>query len=311
MIILKQGDRMYNGVNEYYKEKFGCKVYKLSLVGATTCPNRDGKVGFGGCSFCSKEGSGEFAENKCGSIEEQLKRAKKRVSAKIKDGKYVAYFQSYTNTYGDIDYLKNLFYEAIKPDYIVGIAIGTRPDCLSQETIKMLSEINKIKPVCVELGLQTIHDEIAENFNRCYKTSAFDDAVNRLKKENIEVVVHMIIGLPLETKEMIIQTARHIGKSGADGIKFHLLYVLKNTRLCEEYSKGLFKTLEIKEYVDVLEECIKVIPKTMIVHRLTGDPPKSELIAPLWLTDKKRVLNYINKRFKEDNLIQGSKYKAP
>lgn len=302
---------MYNSVNEYYKEKFGCKVYKLSLAGATTCPNRDGKVGFGGCSFCSGEGSGEFAESKCSSIEEQLEKAKSRVSKKIKEGKYIAYFQSFTNTYGDINYLKNIFHEAIKPNYIVGLAIGTRPDCLSEETIKMLSEINKIKPVSVELGLQTIHDKTAESFNRCYKTAVFDDAVARLKAEGLEVVVHMIIGLPLETKKMIIETAKHIGRSGAQGIKFHLLYVLQNTKLCEEYKKGLFKTLEIEEYVDILEECISVIPASMIVHRLTGDPPKAELVAPLWPTDKKRFLNYINKRFKEDRLIQGSKYKTP
>lgn len=302
---------MYNSVNDYYKEKFGCKVYKLSLVGATTCPNRDGKVGFGGCSFCSDDGSGFFAEEKCDTVAEQLKRAKERVSKKIKEGKYIAYFQSYTNTYGDINYLEKIFLEAIKPDYIVGLAIGTRPDCLSDETVKMLSKINKIKPVCIELGLQTIHDKTAESFNRCYKTVVFDDAVARLKAENLEVVVHMIIGLPNETKEMIVQTAEHIGKSGADGIKFHLLYLLCNTRLYEEYKKGLFETLERDEYVDVLEECIRVIPQNMIIHRLTGDPPKSQLAAPLWSADKKSVLNYINKRFKEDNLIQGAKYKTP
>lgn len=301
---------MYNSVSDYYKKKYGCKIYKLSIKGADTCPNRDGTVGIGGCIFCSSKGSGEFCEEKIGSVSEQLERAKERVSKKIKDGKYVAYFQSFSNTYGEANYLKSLFLEAIKPDYIVGINIGTRPDCLSSEILDILSEINAKKPVTIELGLQTSNDKTAEYINRCYETQVFDTAVKNLKARGIEVVAHMIIGLPFESEEDILNTAKHIANSGADGVKFHLLHILKNTKLSEEYEKGVFSALDIETYTKILKKCIEVIPPQMIVHRITGDPPKSELIAPLWSADKKRVLNYINKYFKQQNLIQGKKYKA-
>ena len=302
---------MYNSVSDYYKKKFGCKIYKLSLKGADTCPNRDGKVGFGGCIFCSKAASGEFCEDKIGTVREQLQRAKERVAKKIKNGKYIAYFQSFSNTYGDVNYLKNLFFEAVKPNYIVGINIGTRPDCLSDEMLDVLSQINSEKPVTIELGLQTSNDKTAEYINRCYKTSVFDTAVRNLKARGIEVVAHMIIGLPFETEDDMLNTARHIANSGADGIKFHLLHILKETKLAEEYEKGVFSTLDLESYTQILKKCIEEIPPEMIVHRITGDPPKSELIAPDWSADKKRVLNYINKYFKEQNLIQGKNYKAP
>ena len=302
---------MYNSVSNYYKEKYGCKIYKLSLKGANTCPNRDGTVGLGGCIFCSEIASGEFAEDKIGSVVQQLERAKLRVAGKIKDGKYIAYFQSFSNTYGDINYLKNLFQEAIKPDFIVGINIGTRPDCLGAEVLDVLSEINAKKDVTVELGLQTSNDKTAEYINRCYNTKVFDTAVQNLKARGIEVVAHMIIGLPFETEEDILNTAKHIANSGTDGIKFHLLHVLKNTKLATQYEKGEFSTLSLEDYTRILKNCIEVIPPQMIVHRITGDPPKSELVAPSWSADKKRVLNYINKYFKEQNLIQGKNYKAP
>lgn len=302
---------MYNSVSDYYRKKYGCKVYKLSLKGADTCPNRDGTVGTGGCIFCSKAASGEFSEDKIGTVSEQLERAKKRVSKKIKEGKYIAYFQSFSNTYGDANYLKNLFSQAIKPDYIVGIAIGTRPDCLSEEVLNILSEINAQKPVTVELGLQTSNDKTAEYINRCYKTEVFDTAVKKLKAREIEVVAHMIIGLPFETEEDMLNTAKYIANSGADGIKFHLLHILKDTKLALDYEKGTFSTLDLETYTAILKKCIEVISPEMTVHRITGDPPKSELIAPEWSADKKRVLNYINKCFKEQNLIQGKNYKAP
>ncbi len=281
-------------LSQHYKEKYGCKVYKLSIDGGMTCPNRDGKLGTGGCIYCSLSGSGDFAEKANGDIISQLEKAKLRVQDKNKDGKYIAYFQPFTNTYAPLDYLRKIYYEAIKPDYIVGLAVATRPDCLSDDTIRLLAEINKIKPVSVELGLQTIHEKTAEYINRGYKTEVYYDAVKRLKENNLEVVTHMIIGLPGETDEMIIETAKAIGKSGSDGIKLHLLYVLKNTRLAEDYKQGKFETLSLEKYAELLKKCLDVLPEDIIIHRLTGDGAKKDLIAPLWSADKKRVLNYIN-----------------
>lgn len=282
---------MYKTVNEYYKEKFGAKVYKLSLNGGFTCPNRDGSVGTGGCIFCSTLGGGEFSEGG-NNIAEQLERAKKRVESKNKNGKYIAYFQSFTNTYAPLNKLKALFYEAIKPDDIVGISIGTRPDCLPDETVELLKELNKIKPVTVELGLQTSDDSVAEYINRGYKTETFKNAVLRLKNAGIEVVTHIIIGLPNDNP---VKTTELAVKSGTDGVKFHLLHILKNTRLAEEYKKGSIKPLSIEEYAEILKNCISVLPEDIVVHRITGDGAKKDLIAPLWSADKKRTLNYLNK----------------
>lgn len=300
----------YNDLNSYLKTKYGTKVYKLSLDGGLTCPNRDGTVGKDGCIFCSDSGSGEFAERPCGNIAEQLKRAKLRVESKNKSGKYIAYFQSFTNTYGDIKYLERIYREAIEPDYIVGLAIATRPDCLGSDIIDLLSEINKIKPVSVELGLQTVHEKTADYIRRGYKTDVFDDAVKRLKASGIETVAHLILGLPNETEEMMLETVRHIGRLYVDGVKFHLLYIIKGTDLEKDYSAGLFNTLSMENYVDLLEKCIKLLPKETVIHRLTGDGAKRDLLAPLWSADKKKVLNYIKKRFEDDCLVQGSEYKG-
>lgn len=286
---------MYKTANDYYKEKYGCKVYKLSLDGGFTCPNRDGTVGTGGCIFCSALGGGEFAEGGS-NITEQLKRAKSRVEAKIKNGKYIAYFQSFTNTYAPIDRLKKLFYEAIKPDYIVGLNIGTRPDCLSDETIEFLKDLNKIKLVTVELGLQTSNDNVAEYINRGYKADVYKNAVLRLKNAGIEVITHIIIGLPNDNP---ILTTEYAVNCGTDGVKFHLLHILKNTRLAEEYEKGNVKPLEIEEYAEILKKCISVLPSHIIVHRITGDGAKKDLIAPLWSADKKKTLNFLNNYLKE------------
>lgn len=286
---------MYKTANDYYKEKHGCKVYKLSLDGGFTCPNRDGTVGTGGCIFCSVLGGGEFAEGGS-NITEQLKRAKCRVEAKIKNGKYIAYFQSFTNTYAPIERLKKLFYEAIKPDYIVGLNIGTRPDCLSDETIELLKDLNKIKPLTVELGLQTSNDNVAEYINRGYKADVYKNAVLRLKNAGIEVITHIIIGLPNDNP---IITTEYAVNCGTDGVKFHLLHILKNTRLAEEYEKGNVKPLEIEEYAEILKKCISVLPSHIIVHRITGDGAKKDLIAPLWSADKKKTLNYLNNYLKE------------
>lgn len=282
---------MYKTVNEYYKEKFGSKIYKLSLDGGFTCPNRDGKVGSDGCIFCSALGGGEFAEGGENLIE-QLEKAKKRVEAKNKGGKYIAYFQSFSGTYAPNDKLKALFYEAIKPEYIVGISIGTRPDCLPEETIELLKELNGIKPVTIELGLQTANNSVAEYINRGYETSVYENAVLRLKKADIEVVTHIIIGLP---NDNAVETTKLAVKAGTDGVKFHLLHILKNTRLESEYKSGKINPLSLEEYAEILKECISILPSDTVVHRITGDGAKKDLVAPLWSADKKKTLNYLKK----------------
>lgn len=290
----KAGDAMYKTANEYYQEKFGCKVYKLSLDGGFTCPNRDGSVATGGCIFCSALGGGEFAEHGT-DITDQLEKAKKRVADKIKDGKYIAYFQSFTNTYAPYERLKSLFYEAIAPDYIVGLNIATRPDCLPDTTIELLKELNEIKPVTVELGLQTSDDSVAAYINRGYKTAIYADAVSRLQAAGIEVITHIIIGLPDDDP---VATTRYAVNSGTDGVKFHLLHILKNTRLAKEYEGGKVAALTLEEYAQILKACIAVLPPKTVVHRITGDGAKKDLIAPLWSADKKKTLNYLNQYLK-------------
>lgn len=281
---------MYKTANEYYQEKFGCKVYKLSLDGGFTCPNRDGTVSTGGCIFCSAQGGGEFAEHGT-DIPAQLENAKKRVAAKIKDGKYIAYFQAFTNTYAPCDRLKTLFYEAIAPDYIVGLNIATRPDCLPNETIELLKELNRIKPVTVELGLQTASDTVAAYINRGYRTAVYADAVSRLKAAGLEVITHIIIGLPNDDP---VATTHYSVNCGTDGVKFHLLHILQNTRLAEEYAAGRVQALSLEAYAQILKNCIAILPPQIVVHRITGDGAKRDLIAPLWSADKKKTLNYLN-----------------
>ena len=290
---------VYRSFNEEMKSRFGCKIYKLALSGGMTCPTRDGTIDARGCIFCSAQGSGDFAVGRCESITEQLEKAKAIVSSKAKDAKYIAYFQDYTNTYAPVEYLRKLFYDAISHEDIVALSIGTRPDCLPDEVIILLSELNKIKPVFVELGLQTIHPQTAEYIRRGYDLPVFDKAVEDLLKNNIEVVVHVILGLPGETKEMMLDTVRYVAKCGAKGIKFQLLHVLEGTDLADEYRQGKFEVLTMDEYIDILIDCIKILPHDMVVHRLTGDGAKRDLIAPLWSADKKRVLNEINRRIKE------------
>jgi len=282
---------MYKTANEYYKQKFGCKVYKLSLDGGFTCPNRDGTISTGGCIFCSAFGAGEFAEGGT-DISAQLEKAKLRVENKIKNGKFIAYFQSFTNTYGPYDKLKKLFYDAIKPNYIVGLNIATRPDCLPDNTITLLRELNKIKPVTVELGLQTSDDAVAEYINRGYKSNVYKDAVSRLKKAGLEVITHIIIGLPNDNP---VLTTEFAVECGTDGVKFHFLHILKNTRLAVEYEKGRVEALSLERYAEILKNCISVLPKEIIVHRITGDGAKKDLLAPLWSADKKKTLNFLNR----------------
>ena len=284
---------MYRTLNEHYRAKFGCKVYKLSIDGGFTCPNRDGTVGFGGCIFCGGEGSGEFAEKGC-HISAQLERAKLRVSAKNKGGKYIAYFQSFTNTYAPVPHLRKLYLEAIAAEDIVGLAIGTRPDCLGEDVIALLAQINAIKPVSVELGLQTIHPDSVRYIRRGYENQVYFDAVRRLKEAGIEVVTHIILGLPGETADMAVRTTQAAVDSGTDGVKFHLLHVLRGTDLAADYVMGKFQCLTMEEYGQWLKACLDILPPETVVHRITGDGAKRDLIAPLWSADKKRVLNYLN-----------------
>lgn len=286
---------IYTSLNEHYRQKFGCKVYKLSLDGGFSCPNRDGTIGIGGCIFCSGSGSGEFAARECGGIAAQLEHAKSRVAQKNRDGKYIAYFQSFTNTYGPVEKLRKLFFEAVAPDEIVGLAIGTRPDCLGDDVLALLSEVNAVKPVSVELGLQTVHPESVRYIRRGYDNEVYFDAVRRLKERGIEVVTHIILGLPGESAPMAAETTRQAVAAGTDGVKFHLLYVLRGTDLEHDYAAGKFRCLELEEYGDWLKLCLREVPRHVVVHRITGDGAKRDLIAPLWSGDKKRVLNYLNR----------------
>lgn len=297
-------------LNKYYRERFGTKVYKLSLDGGMTCPNRDGTLDTRGCIFCSAGGSGDFAASRFLSVSDQIEEAKDRINKKIKSGKYIAYFQSFTNTYAPAEYLRTLFTEAIRKEDIVGLSIATRPDCLSDEIISLLSELNQIKPVFVELGLQTIHEDTARFIRRGYELNCFSDAVMRLNKVNINIVVHLILGLPKENFSDIIDSVRYLNNLPVNGVKLQLLHILKHTDLADYYAdkNNHFETLSLEDYTILLAECIENLRPDIVVHRMTGDGKKSELIAPLWSADKKRVLNFINRYFEEHNIIQGRKY---
>ena len=280
-------------VGEYLKQRFGCKVYKIALNGGFTCPNRDGTLDTRGCIFCSAGGSGEFAGDPVLTVTKQIEVGKKRLGSKVKDGKYIAYFQAYTGTYAPIGRLKRLYREAINHPDVVVLSIATRPDCLPDEVLDLLGQLNKIKPVWVELGLQTIHERSAEYIRRGYPLSTFTEAVKKLKARGIEVITHVILGLPGETVTDMIDTVRFVCKSGSDGIKLQLLHILKGTDLGREYAAGKIKVLSEDEYISILKECAKYIPDNVIVHRLTGDGDKKILTAPMWSADKKHVWNRI------------------
>ena len=288
----------YRSSSDHYREQFGCKVYRLSIDAGFTCPNRDGTAGSGGCIFCSGRGSGDFAEAG-NSVTGQLERAKSRVEAKNKGGKYIAYFQAFTNTYAPVERLRKLYFEAIAPVDIVGLAIGTRPDCLNPEIIDLLQEINSVKPVSVELGLQTIHEATAAFINRCYDTQVYYEAVRQLKAAGLEVVTHIILGLPGETPKMAAETTAAAVKAGTDGVKFHLLHCLQGTKLEAYFRNNQVTFLSMEEYGQWLLECLAQVPEQVVVHRITGDGAKRDLVAPLWSADKKRVLNYLNKLIKD------------
>ena len=289
----------YLSFNKYLKDKFGQKVYKISLDGGFTCPNRDGKIDTRGCIFCSKGGSGDFAQNRDLSITEQIESGKKIVEKKIKSGKYIAYFQAFTNTYAPVEILRAKYSEAINHPDIVALSIATRPDCLGDDVIELLDEMHKIKPVFVELGLQTIHSDSAKYIRRGYSLEVYNEAVKKLKNIGVNIVVHIILGLPNESEEDMLESVKYVCQSQIDGIKLQLLHIIAGTDLAKDYEKGLFKTLEFDEYVELIAKCVAIIPKNIVIHRLTGDGAKKDLIAPLWSADKKRVLNAINKALRE------------
>lgn len=272
-----------------------------------TCPNRDGTLGSRGCIFCSSGGSGEFSADAALSISEQINQAKKRIQIKSDCKKFIAYFQPFSNTYADINYLEKIYMEALASDEIVALSIATRPDCLGEEVISLLRKINRIKPVWVELGLQTIHKSTADYIRRGYELDVYNKAVYDLKRIGVYVITHVILGLPFESRGMMIDSAVYAAER-SDGVKLQLLHVLKGTDLLEDSNKSKFKTLTLEEYTDILCECIERIPKNTAIHRLTGDGDKKLLVSPLWSGDKKRVLNTINREFRERNIIQGSKY---
>lgn len=301
-------DKPYHSLDYELKKQFGRKIYKLSLDGGMTCPNRDGTLSFGGCTFCSHGGSGEFAArfSCCEDIWNQIEHAKAKVRKKVpEDGRYIAYFQSYTNTYAPAEYLEPLFTKAISHPDIAALSIGTRPDCLPGPVIALLKKLNGQKPVWVELGLQTIHEETAKRINRGYELAVFKDAFERLKEAGLTVVVHVILGLPGEDRQMMLDTVRYLGGLPADGIKLQLLHVLKGTRMAEEYEKNPFPVFTLDQYAELVTDCIGWLPQSVVVHRISGDGPKSLLVAPLWSGNKKLVLNTMAKRFRERKIYQG------
>lgn len=306
-----------NTLNQYLKNKYGCKLYKISLDGGMTCPNRDGKISTKGCIFCSDGGSGDFAERHIDDIIQQIEKGKSQVERKFSQENYIAYFQSYTNTYGDIAYLRNIFMQALSHPQVKILSIATRPDCIDEKVGHLLGELNKIKPVWVELGLQTANGKSAEYINRGYENNIYKTAIDIIRKydnkENVshaymEIITHMIIGLPNETIKDMIDTVRYINESDVQGIKFQLLHVLKGTKLEDIYLTEGFKIYSLGEYIDILFRLIEELREDIVIHRMTGDGPKNILIEPQWTGNKKLVLNTINREMSTRNLIQGSRF---
>ena len=302
--------RPYYSLNAWLKDQFGQKIYKLALDGGMTCPNRDGTLGTGGCIFCSHGGSGDFAEPAHTSVTEQIEAAKARVANKIKGGKYVAYFQSYTNTYAPVSYLEPLFSEAIAHPDVSALSIGTRPDCLPPDVLELLARLNRRKPVWVELGLQTIHEESAARIQRGYSLPVFENAVRELKAAGLTVIVHVILGLPDETKAQMLDTVRYLAdfQPAIDGIKLQLLHILRGTKLAEFYEQAPFPVFSMDEYIELLIECIRLLPPDMVIHRISGDGPKKLLVAPEWSGNKRAFLNTFSKALRESGCFQGQDF---
>lgn len=304
----KWGEKPYHSLDYMLRERFGEKVYKVTLNGGMSCPNRDGKIGTHGCIFCSAGGSGDFAADAALSITDQIESQISILSQKRPIHKYIAYFQAYTNTYAPVEYLEKIFTEALSHPKVVALSIGTRPDCLSPEIVALLSRLNKQKPVWVELGLQTIHESTAQYIRRGYRLSVFDDAVQRLRKEGIEVIVHTILGLPGESTDDILKTMEYLNQMDIQGIKLQLLHVLRGTDLAADYERGMFRTYEREEYLSLLIECLEHLRPDIVIHRITGDGPKDLLIAPLWASRKREVLNMLHHRMKEEESFQGKQF---
>lgn len=304
-MITSWNGKPYHSLDYMLKQRFGEKVYKVTLNGGMSCPNRDGTIGLGGCIFCSAGGSGDFAADAALSITEQINSQIALLSAKRPIHKYIAYFQAYTNTYAPVDYLERIFSEALSHPGIVALSIGTRPDCLGQDVIALLSRLNRIKPVWVELGLQTIHEDTARYIRRGYPLSCFEDAFERLQGEGLETIVHTILGLPGESREDILKTMDYLSRKQIQGIKLQLLHVLQGTDLAADYLAGKFQVLDREEYLDLVADCLEHLDPSIVIHRVTGDGPKDLLIAPLWAARKREVLNLLHHRLKERHSYQG------
>ena len=304
-MITSWNGKPYHSLDYMLKQRFGEKVYKVTLNGRMSCPNRDGTIGHGGCIFCSAGGSGDFAADAALSITEQIDSQIALLSAKRPIHKYIAYFQAYTNTYAPVDYLERIFSEALSHPGIVALSIGTRPDCLGQDVIALLSRLNRIKPVWVELGLQTIHEDTARYIRRGYPLSCFEDAFERLQGEGLETIVHTILGLPGESREDILKTMDYLSRKQIQGIKLQLLHVLQGTDLAADYLAGKFRVLDREEYLDLVADCLEHLDPSIVIHRVTGDGPKDLLIAPLWASRKREVLNLLHHRLKERHSYQG------
>lgn len=306
---MEEQKKLYRSANSFFREKFGAKIIKIALDGGFTCPNRDGTLSYGGCIFCSEKGSGDFAGDRLKPIEQQFNDMKTIMKNKWKEGKYIAYFQSFTNTYAPLPYLKQLFTKAASFEDVVGISIATRPDCIDEELVKFLAQLNKKLYVYIELGFQTSKNESIKLINRCYENSVFEDCVKLLNKYNIDCVVHLILGLPYESKKDMLSTVSYVSSFKITGIKLQLLHILKNTALANLYQKEPFKILTMEEYVDIIISCIEILPSNIIIHRITGDGDRKNLIEPKWSLNKKLVLNTINKEFYIKNTYQGKFHK--
>lgn len=307
-VTTRWGEKPYHSLDFMLRSQFGEKVYKVTLNGGMSCPNRDGKIGRRGCIFCSEGGSGDFAADPSLSITEQIDSQIALLSAKRPIQKYIAYFQAYTNTYGPLEHLERIFTEAISHPSVVALSIGTRPDCLGKDVLALLERLNQIKPVWVELGLQTIHPSTAQYIRRGYPLSCFEQAVRELRLRKITVIVHTILGLPGETKEDILSTMEYLNTMDIQGIKLQLLHVLRGTDLALDYEKGLFQVYEREEYLDLLICCLEHLSPSIVIHRITGDGPKELLIAPLWASRKREVLNLLHHKMKEQGSYQGKAY---
>ncbi|WP_414627193.1 TIGR01212 family radical SAM protein [Clostridium sp.] len=309
VIVKEWNGKRYHSLNYFLRNKFNEKVFKISLDGGFSCPNRDGTISSGGCLFCSESGSGDYAGSRTLSIGKQFCDVKEMMNKKWKEGKYIAYFQAFTNTYAPIEDLRRKYNEAIKQEGVVALAIATRPDCLGDDVLDLLEEINKEVYVWVELGLQTVSDETARKINRGYKLEVYEDAMRRLKERNIDFVTHCIFGLPGETKKDMLKTVEYVAHTGSKGIKFHLLHLMKNTPMVKLYERGELEFMSQDDYIDLICKSISIIPEDMIVHRLTGDSPRDLLIGPMWSLKKWEILNAIDKALVDNGIYQGKDFK--